>query len=470
MSRRALAAVMLALGAVACEPLEAERDLTLEVADLAAFEAFIETYQSEDDPEPFTAEPLLVTGEGLVRAAPDVAVITATLSAEDRNESRAVDGVSEAINAVQSALAGYDVEVGFTAVSTSPEYDEACLQANSAARAQHRRIQSDNRFNASILRQDKSRSLLRPARPRIAQQVCRAQTIEATLTAVFRVSPAEAAGDVLRAVSDAGGEEARLFGYTFADYDALYQQAASLAVERARDKAEAIARGAGGELGELVEFAVDAPSQRGRFGPQPRVIRPALPNAGERGTVMSRERRRQDRARAQQRKSRNAPPAPQSFTCPDGSVVTDIDYCPLRSSSSIAALSGGDFFPESSIVYDPELEVFTTENSQDVGLFDESFVVQEATTELVTVPPKFETIIENGRERRVVSQPARVIERAIPAIVQRSDGTPSSGGRSTNALAMSLQSGPRDIRVSATLAFDYDTPLTGVIIRLPETQ
>ena len=218
-----------------------------------------------------------------------------------------------------------------------------------------------------------------------------------------------------------------------------------------RPEGQTIANGAGATLGELVSFSVGEPEQRGRFGPQPRVIRPPQPDAGQRGPVMEHERARQRRAAQERRRS---VPGAQTFTCPDGTIVTDVNYCPSRSFSSVTALSGENF---NGYAEDAAIDFDGFAGAEAAALF-----VQDASTAIVTLPD----------ERRV--------ERLIPSVTKTetvmgpNGEVTTTGARvrrdTTNALAMSLQSGPRDIRVSATLAFDYDTPLTGVIIRLPETQ
>ncbi len=134
-------------------------------------------------------------------------------------------------------------------------------------------------------------------------------------------------------------------------------------------------------------------------------------------------------------------------------------------------------------------------------------VVQEASTEFVTVPATYETAYETiviqpqhmrGHEvipaitkqvpRQVVKTPARTMERVVPAIsksetrripISAGQFTSASGesfsyvselesqgaGPQTNSLKMSLLSGPQTVTVSARMQFLYDTPINGKVFK-----
>lgn len=248
---------------------------------------------------------------------------------------------------------------------------------------------------------------------------------------VIRIQPADKAGDALRALAEAGAEESRLFGYDFTDYDALYQEAAEKAVTMARTKAEMIARTSGATLGGIESFSISRPARQGRFGPQPNVIRPANRYRGPSGSVV-------DRQTNKIKKNSPAAPAYSTFTCWDGSVVFGMEYCPPQP-QPVMSMSAN-----SSIGYDA----------------DDMVVVQEASTELVNVPPVYETVYEDGIQRRIVKTPASVKERVIPAIVK----SRAELAQTTNALSMSLLSGPQTISATANLSYDYETPLDDKII------
>lgn len=136
----------------------------------------------------------------------------------------------------------------------------------------------------------------------------------------------------------------------------------------------------------------------------------------------------------------------------------------------------------------------------------QTVVVQEASTELVTIPPTYETVREtvvvqpqyvgsNGRvvpavtkqvNRRVIKTPASTQERVVPAVTKTmtqrvpvsspqkaaeiSHGgaasftaSPTSGASQTNDLKMSLLSGPQTVTVTARMDFLYDTPINGEV-------
>lgn len=418
----------------------------VDLGDIDDYRDFLEERDEEEAPEVFKPEPLYVSATGKVRAEPDIAVITATISAKDKNESRAVDDMSKIINAVQAALEGQALETGFTGVNSRREFDEACLNANQAARQRQAQIQNDYWFNRRLDQRGDKEIKRRPAKTRIAQQVCEAQLIKVSTQMVLRIQPASAAGDALRALSDAGAEQARLYGYDFTDYDALYQDAASKAVSMARKKAETTARLAGAVLGEIESFSVTRPERTSRFGPQPNVIRPARRFQGQSGSVID---RKVNRRRGPQPPPVNSYAQPQAAmtTCWDGTVVSNGGYCPA------------------SPVMDDEIVVTGTRGgAAGYGAAMETVVVQEASTELVSVPATWETVYDNGVARRVVKTPASTVERVIPAVTKQQFRGAATGGQTTNALSMSLLSGPQTISVTANLSYTYDTPLNGKII------
>lgn len=376
----------------ACAPAAPPEELTLDLGD---FEDYAYWYNYERDsapePQPFEADPLHVMATGKIRAVPDVAVIVATVAAEDDNESRAVDRVSQQVNAVQAALTGRDVETGFTALRSRPDYDQACLNANRAAQQRQREIRNDYWFNRRLDEQGDTQTRRRPAKPRLSERVCQAQAIRISTDMVIRISPASDAGEVLRSLGEAGAERARLYGYDFSDFDALYQQAAEAAVRNARAKAEAVASGAKGELGSIVEMSVSAPSRLGRFGPQPTVIRPPRPRSGDGVTALD----SYNQILAETR--RRIPPAP----------------------------------PPPAMVYQESV--------------DEIIVTAASVQKSQTLAPK----VQSG--------------------VSASGGSElASASTGTNALTMSLMSGPQTIEVTARLSYAYPTLLDGIVIQDPD--
>ena len=82
------------------------------------YQEFLKEREQAKAPQIFKAEPLNVTATGKVRAQPDIAVITATIKAENKNESQAFNDMSEIVNAVQNALADRNIETGFTRVNS----------------------------------------------------------------------------------------------------------------------------------------------------------------------------------------------------------------------------------------------------------------------------------------------------------------------------------------------------------------
>ena len=408
-------------------------EVKLDLGDVDAYQAFLETQAKQTPSLPFEAEPLSVSAVGKIRAEPDLAVITARITATDKNESRAVNDVSETLNQIQAAITDMEVETGFTTIRSNREFDEVCQNNNLAASARQREIQQDYWFNKRLNDRGDTKTKRRDPKRRIAEQVGAAQEIKVTTDMVIRIKPAARAGDVLNILAQNNVERSNLFGYDFSDFDSLYQQAADKAVGLARRKAELIAKGAGGELGEIVSFTVSSPNRIGRFGPQPTIIRPSRPPSNVNGSVLDRNRSGK-------------------FTVYNGASQQTVN------SPGTTISHTGDILARV-LVPPPQTSYGTTSPAYE----DELIVVQEASTELITAPPVYQTVYDNGIPRRVQKQPASTQERVIPAIVKKRSELIYGTG-TTNVLSISLLSGPQTISVTASLAYQYDTPLTGKII------
>lgn len=411
-----LASVSCLLGLAACQPNNSRASLTAE--DFDAWHDWSEQQEYKEVKAGFKAVPLHVDAVGKVEALPDIAVITARVSAKDLNESRALDEVVRKINDVQTALKTQEVETGFTSVRSAVKMDQSCLNENNQARERQGQITTDYWFNQRLDNRGDTETERREAKPRLAESICDVETIEVTTHMVVRVSPASEAGTVLKAFGDAKVSSARLYGYDFSDYDALYQEAAEKAVKAARKKAEMIARVAQTELGEITSFRVNGPARTGRFGPQPSVVN--------------------------------------------------------RHQGVRSGFAAG---------YSPP--IFET--------VSETVVVQEASAELVTIPATYETVTEtvvvqpsyrdgDGNfvpavtkqiSRRVVKTPASTRERTVPAVTKQetrrvikvpAGASPAAPNAQSNALQMSLLSGPQTISVAAYLSYDYKTPIDGSVV------
>lgn len=381
--------------------------VVLDLGDFEDYMYFMEDQGEVVDPVPFKPEPLVVSAIGKVQAQPDIAVITARIMAKDKNESRATAEMGEIINAVQTSLSGRNAETGFTAITSDRKYDPTCLNDNSFAWRRHREITQDYYFNRNLDQRGDTKTKRRFPKERVAQRVCMAQELEVATNMTIRIQPPEAAGDVLRALSEAGAENARLYGYDFTDYDALYQEAAAKAVALARQKAETVARVAGGTLGEIESFSVSKPDRTGRFGPQPNVIRPANRYQGQDGSVV-------DRHMEDESHRSFSPPSP-------APVVSNWD----GTEEDVIVVTGTRRATKASPAPEP-IAVADFEAS--------GFVDQHASTLVSTV-----------------TQSAQLPQ-----------------GGNTNALSISLLSGPQTISVAARLGYNYETPLDGKIIIDPD--
>ena len=471
-------------------------DVTIEAADI---EDYIDwkADQTEDKIEPFKAKPIAVSGTGTVRAVPDIAVLTGLIKTEAKVDYKAMDAASEIVNRVQEIIDGKPVDMSFTNLSAVEKRDEDCLAHNRNASRRNSDINSDNWFNKNELnRREDVRQKLRPPKPRIAQKVCEVTHVENYISFTAWVRPSGAVSEYIRAFTEAGVERVDLFGFDFSNYDALYKEASEKAVANAREKAEISARIAGTKLTAIESFSVSGTARRSRFGPQATIISPH----GDRSVTPQQRTTFADRVIRSQASPRNRRPAPvyappvplASVSCWDGSLVFNAAQCPGEpalavspvSSYTGAVTSGGFSGVSQQSSTGPVYETVM-----------DTIVVQEASTELVVIPATYEIVYETivvqeasagsppvtkQEARRVVKTPARTTERTIPAVtkqvsrrVLKNPGSSSTGGVSgqsgaSNALNESILSGSKTIRVSASLSYNYETPLDGVIFKLPE--
>jgi len=497
MNKRLTLLGLTALVLTACNPLAGSDKLTAE-----DFEDYFEDYvdwkidQDKVEIDPFKAKPIFVTGTGTVRATPDIAVLTGMIRTEATQDYKAVNEAADIINRVQDIIKDKDIDLSFTTLSSAEQRDENCLAHNRKAAQRHSDINSDNWFNKRERnRPEDVRQKLRPAKARIAQKLCEVTHVENYIGFTAWIRPSAEVSEYIRAFTEAGVEHVNLFGFDFSNYDVLYKEAAEKAVANARQKAEISARIAGTNLTTVESFSVSGTERRRRYGQQATIISPhgnRSVTPQQRISFSDRVIRSQATPRGgRQNKPQYVAPAPvASMTCWDGSMVFGAGQCPAQpvmqvsgpSYGQLTSGNGGGGFTSG----EPIFETIT-----------EPIVVQEASTELVTIPATFETVMEtivvqpayNGNPavtkqvpRRVVRTPASTVERMIPAVtkqetrrVLRNPGRASQGAVATqssasNALNESLLSGSKTIRVSATLSYNYETPLDGVIFKTAETK
>ena len=437
--------------------------VSLNVEDLEDFIDWKDE-QEEVEIEPFKATPIRVTGMGTVRATPDIAVVTGRIKTTADIDRVAMDEAALIINKVQDVISGQNVEISFTNLSTVETRDENCLAQNRIAQQRHRDIQNDNWFNLRQMNIDTDkRQKLREEKSRIAEKVCPVTHVETYIGFTAWVRPSYEVSDYLTAFTEAGVENVNLYGFDFSNYDALYKQASEKAVANARQKAELSARGAGTTLTTIESFTVSGTERRRRYGEQAMLISPH----GNRSTTPQQRIAFSDRVIRSQamsrRNSRRSPamvvPAPvASMSCWDGSMVFNAGQCPVQ-----AVMEPDGFFEE--VVVQPARTEYLATPTQ-FETVTETIVVQEASTELVVVDGRtVERVIPAVTKqinRNVVKTPASTVERMIPAVTKR---VPISH---SNALTESMMSGSKTIRVSAVLAYNYETPLDGVILKSAE--
>lgn len=461
MNKRAAAALMCLLLAGCGQSLKSS-NVSLNVEDL---EDFIDWKDDQEEVEivPFKARPIQVTGTGTVRATPDIAVVTGLIKTTGDVDRLAMNDAAKIINKVQDVIAGKNIDISFTNISTVEKRDENCLADNRTAQQRHRDIQGDNWFNLRQLSIDKDkRQKLRSEKSRMAEKVCAVTHVETYVGFTAWVRPSNEVSNYLTAFTEAGVEAVNLYGFDFSNYDALYKEASEKAVANARQKAELSARGAGTKLTTIESFTVSGTERQRRYGQQAMLISPH----GNRSTMPQQRIAFSDRVIRSQATSRrrNNRPMPvvsapvASMSCWDGSMVFSAAQCPGQ------PVMAPDGLFEEVVVSPARVEYLALPTQFETVM--ETVVVQEASTELVTsngrTVERVIPAVTKQEARRVVKTPASTRERMIPAVTKR---VPIG---QSNALTESMMSGSKTIRVSAVLSYSYETPLDGVIFKSPE--
>lgn len=172
---------------------------------------------------------LMLSADGVVTAAPDMAYITAGVVAEAQTASAAMTGQAERMTAVLEALraAGVaDVDIQTTSLELTPIYPPYDYERN---------------------RQEMTITGYRAAN-------------RVTVTA----RDLETLGPTLDALVAAGANDISNISFDIAETDALYDEARRQAVAKVRARAELYADAAGVELGRILEL-----SESGGFQPMP---------------------------------------------------------------------------------------------------------------------------------------------------------------------------------------------------------
>lgn len=162
---------------------------------------------------------IVVDGEGVVMATPEVFKLSAILSSRGATKAEALSNVSASLAKISGGLPRLEgltrVEIDPGSAELKPVYNLAC------------RRESNYDQDAAC-----------PIEGYFAQ-------IGLSLTG----APAAVAGNALSLLTEFGAEEAELSGYSVLDYNAVKSEAASAAMKDARAKAERLAAAAGATLG-----------------------------------------------------------------------------------------------------------------------------------------------------------------------------------------------------------------------------
>src|SRR3990167_8891219 len=162
---------------------------------------------------------VVVDGEGVVLATPEIFTLDATLQANESTREAALADISSSLERITSELPRLDglqrIEIDPSSATVEPVRDFTCAEL-----AEYRQ---------------------RDACP-ITGYVAKVE-LKAT------GAPAGVAGNALSLLTQFGAIEVELKGYSVVDYDAAKSEAASLAMKNARAKAERPPAAAGSKLG-----------------------------------------------------------------------------------------------------------------------------------------------------------------------------------------------------------------------------
>jgi uncharacterized protein YggE len=168
---------------------------------------------------------VVVTATGRVSIKPDMAKFGVVVKSDAKNADKAAAETAEKYRTVQSSLrtAGISLEDAPTAsytVAPRSEWDQS-----------------------------------------LAKSVLKGYTARHTI--MVKVRKLENIGRAIDSVVQAGADEVQSISYSSSRYDALRQEALTVAVENARRDAAIMAKAAGGRVGQLIEVSVNQPLYRG---------------------------------------------------------------------------------------------------------------------------------------------------------------------------------------------------------------
>ncbi len=397
---------------IGCEAKTEQPDIVVTFGDYQEWEKWKRAQDEKAKAEAFEPIPISVSGIGKARGKPDIAVLTGVIKTVADFDHLAMDEASIVMNKVQDAVRGAKVDLSFTQVSTAEIRDPKCLEANRYAQQRHRDINADNNFNAWLKRQPKeNKQKPRKAKTRIAQQTCPVTHVEGYVRFTAWVQPVEEAGDYINIFTTAGVDEVDLFGYDFTNYDELYKAAARDAVLNAKAKAELAAKTAGTQLTTLEQFSVGPTQRTTRYGQQAMIIS----NHGNRRVAQRKYSGTQDQVIVTGSRVQK-----QTFTSPTPLQVVTGEYANTEGLFDMAA-------PQPVATF---------------SCWDGSMVLSNAQCPgqpVATSTSQYATLIPQNSSPKTVPK--------------------------NNALRMTLMSGSQTITVRAQMAFSYETPLNGKVIR-----
>ncbi len=167
---------------------------------------------------------IVVNGEGVVMATPEVFAVKATLRTRNATQGEALEKISASLATILNSLPTLEglesLKIDSSRAAIKPVYSGDCLES-------------------SRYRQDAA---------------CPVESYLAEIGVTATGSPAGAAGNALSLLIEFGAEEADVEGFMLADPEAAKGAATEAAMKDARSKASKLAAGAGATLGAPVRI------------------------------------------------------------------------------------------------------------------------------------------------------------------------------------------------------------------------
>lgn len=232
--------------------------------------AILTACAAEQEPELITEGEIkfvTVTGVGEVEAMPDRFVISGAVIKQDEDLTKAMNDLAGVVNAAEAKLETVDgltvSGFNFATVNTTGVKAPECLHAN----------QEIDRYNATLDDKEKFRD----------RKLCEDVTRQASLSFTYTGAPVDKAGHAISALAEAGAVRVSLNGFKVSGIDDLELEAAALAIDNAREKADRLAESGGAKIKGVKNLSAYQPTYQYGGASAPRI---SVSGAGETSRIL----------------------------------------------------------------------------------------------------------------------------------------------------------------------------------------